>query len=133
MGGDGTELILVYNADGGVFDRLFDAAHKIVSPSTYPCSLCALTYGPVAMRRRWKDYLDNLPLAVRYLHRDELTERRDLSDVELPAIFLREECARTRLLIAATELAACEGLDDLTTLLDRRLDECAAAGRDQPQ
>ncbi|QWC57309.1 hypothetical protein F7D01_09610 [Erythrobacter sp. 3-20A1M] len=133
MGGDGTELILVYNADGGVFDRLFDAAHKIVSPSTYPCSLCALTYGPVAMRRRWKDYLDSLPLTVRFLHRDELAGRSDLPEAELPAIFLQEACNRPGLLIAATELAACEGLDDLTTLLDRRLGECAAAGRDQPQ
>ena len=36
-------LIFIYNANGGIFSAMADAAHKLVSPETYPCSLCAIT------------------------------------------------------------------------------------------
>jgi len=39
------ELILVNNAKNGVFNKAIDFAHKIVSPQTYECSLCSITYG----------------------------------------------------------------------------------------
>ena len=42
-------LILVYNADSGFFNALADSAHKLLSPSTYDCRLCALTYGAIQM------------------------------------------------------------------------------------
>lgn len=32
---------------------MLDAAHKLISPATYSCSLCALTYGAVSMKRSW--------------------------------------------------------------------------------
>ena len=38
------KLIFVYNAGSGKLNALFDMAHKIVSPTTYECSLCALTH-----------------------------------------------------------------------------------------
>jgi len=37
-------LIFVYNANGGLVNSWLDTAHKIVSPSTYSCSLCAITF-----------------------------------------------------------------------------------------
>ena len=46
-------FLFVYNADSGPLKALFDFGHKIVSPGTYPCSLCRLTYGPFGMRREW--------------------------------------------------------------------------------
>ena len=39
-------LIFVYNADGGRLAGLKDLFHKILSPATYSCSLCAVPYGP---------------------------------------------------------------------------------------
>ena len=39
------ELLFVYNADTGLFNTVADAAHKILSPSTYSCNLCKVTYG----------------------------------------------------------------------------------------
>ncbi len=38
-------LIFVYNANSDLFSTVTDFAHKILSPSTYQCQLCALTYG----------------------------------------------------------------------------------------
>jgi hypothetical protein len=48
-------LLFVYNADGGLLPGLKDMFHKILSPGTYPCSLCAVTYGATAMRPEWKE------------------------------------------------------------------------------
>lgn len=43
-------LFFVYNADGGRLAGLKDMSHKFFSPATYPCSLCAITYGATLMR-----------------------------------------------------------------------------------
>ena len=48
------ELILVYNADSDLFSLIKDALHKILSPSTYQCNLCSLTFGMIGMRDEWK-------------------------------------------------------------------------------
>ena len=47
-------LIFVYNADGGRLAGLQDMFHKILSPATYSCSLCAVTYGATSMRPEWQ-------------------------------------------------------------------------------
>jgi hypothetical protein len=39
------KLLFVYNADSGLFNSIAEAAHKIVSPQTYRCDLCRITYG----------------------------------------------------------------------------------------
>jgi len=45
------KLIFVYNADSGLLKGIKDLIHKNVSPDTYPCSLCAVTYDNFDMRR----------------------------------------------------------------------------------
>jgi len=52
-----SKLIFVYNADSGLLNAMKDWAHKIVSPETYPCSLCALTYDNLGMRRPWREFI----------------------------------------------------------------------------
>ena len=38
------ELIFIYNAKSGFINELVDIPHKIISPETYDCNLCAITY-----------------------------------------------------------------------------------------
>ena len=66
-----TELILVYNADSGLFNQIKDSLHKVVAPSTYQCNLCALTYGKVRKKTEWKVFIENLEIPAKFLHRDE--------------------------------------------------------------
>ena len=89
-------LIFVYNADGGVFHAIGDMVHKIFSPSTYPCSLCALTYGPFTMRAAWRSFLDKLGLSVFFLYRDEFRKDLDQRDIALPAIMLKGKPVRPK-------------------------------------
>jgi hypothetical protein len=39
-----------------------DFAHKMLSPSTYECQLCALTYGSFSMKQKWKSFIESLPI-----------------------------------------------------------------------
>ncbi len=105
------ELVFVYDADSSTWSKLFDAAHKVISPSTYSCSLCALTYGMVSMRREWEKFIRSLPHAVRFAYRDQI--RREHSVVPpLPALLERRDGAWTTLL-DKPQIAACKNLDDL--------------------
>ena len=124
---DGLSLVFVYNADSGLMNLLADAAHRVISPKTYPCRLCAITYSFEGMRREWKSFLGSLPLPVEFLHRDELAEQYGVAGIPLPAVFTHEEDC-TELLIPADRINACRSLDELKTLVS----EAIASTRQQP-
>ena len=119
------ELILVYNADSGFFSIIKDGIHKIVSPSTYQCNLCALTYGAVRMKDEWRTFIEKLEINAEFLHRDEflrlLREHpHRIEDVKFPAIFLRDG-ERITLLIRHDEINECKTLRDLMHLITQKL------------
>ncbi|GAK92294.1 hypothetical protein JCM19298_2782 [Nonlabens ulvanivorans] len=75
-----TKLIFVYNANSGKINSLLDSAHKIVSPDTYDCKLCDLTYGVFKENEKWsrfrKNLLDTNPnLQLEFLHKDEFAKQ----------------------------------------------------------
>jgi hypothetical protein len=120
---DATPLVFVYNAESGVFNLLADAAHKIFSPRTYPCNLCALTHSAAGMRKEWKRFLDKLGRPLEFLHADELKSRYGVAGVRLPAVFERRG-GRLEVLAGADAVNACRTLDDLKRLI--------LAGRAEP-
>ena len=109
-------LVFVYNAASGLFNTVADAAHKIFSPETYQCQLCALTHSTFGMRQGWKRFLETLDRPLEFLHADELAERYGVSQVPLPAVFEREG-ARVEVLLDAASINACRTLDDLQQLI----------------
>ena len=119
-------LIFVYNANGGLPAALGDMVHKIVSPATYPCSLCALTYGAVSMRGEWRRFLDGTGLPSLFLYRDEFRSHLDTRDLALPAILLGGEAPLPEVLVSADELDALPDLPALIALLKARLAARAA-------
>jgi hypothetical protein len=64
-------LIFVYNANSGKLNALLDAGHKLFSPSTYPCSLCALTYDTLSEVTIWKTFRKESHLTMEFYHKDE--------------------------------------------------------------
>jgi hypothetical protein len=114
--GTAPTLVFVYNADSGVFNTLADAAHKIFSPRTYACHLCALTHTSVRMRGEWKQFLEGLGRPLEFLHADELAARYGLKGVPLPAVFTREG-AGLKALAGADSINACRTLDELQRLV----------------
>jgi hypothetical protein len=114
------KLIFVYNADSGIINSVKDWAHKIVSPETYACSLCALTYDNLGMRRPWRAFIKELGYEVEFLHRDELAEQYGIKNVNLPAIFIHQN-GKPQLWIKSNAMDSCESLNDLQNLVSQKL------------
>ncbi|WP_128548148.1 hypothetical protein [Larkinella soli] len=113
-------LIFVYNAGSDVFSLVTDFAHKILSPSTYDCNLCALTYGHFGMKSDWKAYLEQLGTVNEFLHKDELSRKYGLTDLKLPAVLL-DTGNSVQTLLSAEEINGCRSLPELQTLLTQTL------------
>jgi hypothetical protein len=112
-----SKLIFVYNADSGVFNLMSDIAHKIFSPQTYACNLCAITHSNFGMKKEWKEYLESLNTPLEFLHADEFEQKYSIKEAELPAIF-REENARLILTVDAQTINACKSIGDLKKSLE---------------
>jgi hypothetical protein len=105
-----------------MFNTMADMAHKIFSPSTYSCNLCAITHSTFHMRREWKDYLESLKVPMRFLHRDEFIEAYGETSHAFPAIFV-ESPETMKIFISAMDINACKTMDDLKQLIQKRLDD----------
>lgn len=68
------KLIFIYNADSGLRNQLIDGAHKILSPDTYECNLCDITYGAFTENKVWKEFRKQSDLDFEFLHRDEFAK-----------------------------------------------------------
>ena len=122
-------LVFVYNADSGILNLMKDIAHKLLSPSTYPCSLCDLTYSAFGESKSWVRFRKALPVSQQYLHIDEFVSqyRRAMSvaqfdTIQYPAVFrLRDnvESGDGGLELVATkqQLDACESQKTLKLLV----------------
>src|SRR4051812_30644246 len=105
------ELLFVYNADSGLFSTVTDFAHKILSPSTYACRLCALTYGSFTIKQEWKSFIAGLPMPTIFLHKDEFEKQYNIQS-PLPAVFIKGNGAITAI-ITQQEIESCQSLEAL--------------------
>lgn len=118
-------LLFVYNAEEGLFAAIGDAIHKAVSPRTYPCSLCAVTYGAVRMRPDWRSHLHALPFETRFFHRPDFRRAwPELAGLALPAVLL-DQGAGPRLLLDAATLDQIGDVGELIATLDAALRRAA--------
>ncbi|MBK6264102.1 hypothetical protein JKA74_03555 [Marivirga sp. S37H4] len=84
------QLIFVYNANSGKWNGYMDIMHKILSPQTYACNLCAITYDTFSINKDWAAFKEKTPVKMSFLHKDEWEEQYNRKD-GLPAIFLEEK------------------------------------------
>ena len=118
------QLMFVYNADSGLYNALTDMAHKIFSPQTYACNLCALTYSNLGERKQWRVFIEGLKVPAIFLHRDEFLTRFPGDTTALPAVFYLRDQQR-ELLVSAAQLSACRTLAALQALVHSRLTAAA--------
>lgn len=115
-------IILVYNEGNRLFEAVSGWSHKLLSPATYQCALCKITFGLTGMLVAWKNYLQMLPFPVTFLHRDEFRQQFPAhGTLPLPAI-LAEKSGRTEVLLSADEIRATGGLSGLIGLMQARLE-----------
>ena len=116
------KLVFVYNADSGFLEALRDGMTKIVSPATYPCRLCALTYGLATMKPRWRRFVDALGIPVEFLHRDEFEEKHPREDAKFPSAYI-DRGGELELFISTEEMNSAKTLDELMVIVKKKLKE----------
>ena len=79
------QILFVYNVDLTPFALLSDFVHRIVSPETYPCRLCDLTYDRFTMKSEWKQFLASLPIDCAFALRDQF-HRKYPAHADLPVL-----------------------------------------------
>jgi len=115
------ELIFVYNADSGSILAIKDYFHKIISPKTYDCNLCALTYDMLGMKSVWKETIEKTGMKTTFMHKDELKEKYSLS-YDLPVILVKDE-DNIKTILAAQEINRITILNELIMKLNKKLSE----------
>ena len=118
-GEDESELIFIYNAKSGLVNEFLDFAHKIVSPSTYNCNLCALSYGNFTPKKKWSDYIGSLPVRSTFTYKDKVS-KYGYNNIELPSIIFRNG-SRSKVIISSEEINKLKKIDQLINILSDRL------------
>ncbi|MBN4080070.1 hypothetical protein JYT31_00235 [Beggiatoa alba] len=123
MSNDTPTLLFVYNADSGLFNTLSDIAHKILSPDTYACNLCAITHSYFSMRKPWGDFLGSLNVKLEFLHKDELYKQYGDKHTALPAVFFKNGKRPLELAITADTINQYKTLEELQTAIKNLIAE----------
>ncbi|WP_179319047.1 GTPase [Winogradskyella helgolandensis] len=110
------KLLFVYNANSGKMNALFDAGHKFMSPSTYKCSLCALTFDTFSENRIWKDFRAKSNIDMEFYHKDEFETKFPNINMVFPAI-LKHEAHQMSTVLNADILNEISNVDDLIARL----------------
>jgi hypothetical protein len=92
------KLLFVYNANSGALNALFDAGHKLFSPSNYPCSLCALTYDTFTEKQLWKTCRKESHLIMDFYHKDEFEAKFPNVNIIYPTVLKLEDHQLTTIL-----------------------------------
>ena len=69
------KLIFIYDANSGKHNALLDTMHKIVSPNTYNCNLCDITFGLFTENKTWRKFRETSKVEMVFLHKDEYLKK----------------------------------------------------------
>lgn len=108
-------LIFVYNANSGAVNSFLNTAHKIVSPETYVCNLCALTFGNFKENTTWKNFREQPDFEMLFLHKDEFLKQyrsKCLPKYDFPVILVNVD-NQVEVFMDATALNEIETTENL--------------------
>lgn len=109
------KLIFIYNADSGLMNTLMDIGHKAISPQTYECNLCGLTFGVVSEHKQWKKFREASEIEMEFLHRDEF-EKKYSQKFDYPVVLQND--SSLSIAIAKAELNKIKTLDELISRVE---------------
>ena len=107
------ELVFVYNAKSGKLNAMLDSMHKVISPDTYACNLCRITYGTFTELPEWRQFRESFDGTMRFLHIDEFEQENPPAD-SYPVIFEKDTDGSLMVLADATMI---NGMRDIQSLI----------------
>ncbi len=116
-------LIFIYNANSGKHNAVFDMVHKILSPTTYNCNLCDITFGLFKENKSWKKFRKASNTPTEFLYKDEYTKMYASKfgyKITFPIVLAETDYA-LEVFINTDELNSLEMVEDLMQLIEKRL------------
>lgn len=112
------KILFIYNANSDAGSKMLDFAHKIVSPDTYDCVLCSLTFGNFTENKQWKGFRESLlakGYELEFFHKDEFREnyKSKFGHKYAYPIILVETDHDLEVLVSAEKLKAMETVENL--------------------
>ena len=120
------KLLFIYNADSGIRNAIVDVAHKVLSPSTYSCSLCQLTHSAFSEKKVWQKFREDLEAKgtrLEFLHKDEFGKkyRSKFGHKFTYPIVLIEGNSGFEILVRTQELNTLETAQGLINVVKERI------------
>jgi len=109
------ELTFVYNVNSDLISRMIGFSHKVISPQTYPCKICSLTWSSLHMQKEWAEFIRELPFKVRFEYRDQWKTCQ-----KFPLVLLKEK-GETRVLLYPEQINKFETVQELIRFLKENL------------
>ena len=97
---------------------MIDTGHKIVSPQTYTCNLCQMTYGLFKEKKEWKDYRKSSQDEMEFLHKDEF-EKKYNQKRNYPLVMCEKD-GELNELISPKDLSKLSTIEELIKLVEER-------------
>lgn len=110
-------LLFVYNANSGTINTLLDVGHKLFSPNTYQCNLCALTFNMFSENKQWKEFREESNIHMKFYHVDEFKKDFPKASYEYPLV-LKQDDNRLNSFISKNELNSLTSLNELITRIN---------------
>ncbi|APQ16572.1 GTPase [Maribacter hydrothermalis] len=112
------KILFIYNANSDTSSKMLDFAHKIVSPATYNCKLCSLTFGNFTENKQWKTFRESLlakGYELEFYHKDEFQKTykgKFVHKYTYPIILVETE-HDLEVLVSTDQLNAMETVEEL--------------------
>ncbi len=110
------KILFIYNADSGKLNTILDIAHKVISPSTYKCSLCSLTHDALNEKSEWMNFKKTSKHDLQFLHKDEF-ETQYSTRYEYPVIL--DITDEMKVLFSGSELKKFKNTKDLIASIEK--------------
>lgn len=110
------QLLFVYNAKSGFINSALDLGHKLLSPNTYSCNLCAITHTTFSENKAWTNFRDQSKMDMEFYHLDEFEKEFFGQEFNYPAVLLRNG-DDLKEYVSSAELNAMKDVEELISKL----------------
>lgn len=117
-------LLFVYNAKSGITNILIDISHKLLSPETYSCNLCAITHNTFTENKTWKNYRLTSKIDMSFYHIDEFKQRYPNKLFSYPIILLKGDNDLQEFL-SSEEINKIKTVEELIKIINKKLSICS--------
>ena len=104
-------------------NAVMDTMHKVLSPATYDCNLCSITFGLFSENVDWKEFRTNAGVDMEFLHRDEFEQEyaSKFGHKFSYPIVLAANSGEFEILINTEEINELKDVNGLISLVESRL------------